>query len=156
MPLATADGAAVDASGLDDQRNRHERWLVRPEVELLLLRYWCEHPEQPIGPDRLKPWVALRIYYRSAAAPSLLQPRSLTELNRWARARQALVLPPFLREALCGRFQTTPLDDAVHRRFCTGERVWQADDALPLRCPCAAGQPRCARPCRALDRSGFR
>ena len=119
----TADGTVLPS---------HERWLVRPETELVLLRYWQDDP-QPASLGKTTPWSALKAYFGAASVPREQQPRSLTELNRWVRTRQALVLPPFLRETLTGRFRCHGLGDVAHRRFCTGEALWQSSPETPSR-----------------------
>jgi integrase len=133
-PPPMADAAlldrAADAPSVAAPR-RSERWWVRPATEMLLLRYWHEDPGRTFPPG--SPWTLLKAYFQAAGVSPADRPSTLAVLNRWARAKHAFVLPPFLRETLTGRFRTQPLNDRVHRRFCLGEPVWQPDDQAPPR-----------------------
>ncbi len=108
-----------------------ERWLVRPETELMLLRFWHESADNAF--PQAEPWPVMKAYFAAAGVPVADRPASLAVLNRWARTSQALILPPFLRETATGRFHSTGVNDSAHRRLCTGERVFQADDARLLK-----------------------
>lgn len=105
-----------------------ERWLLRPELELILLAYWRDFPPPVTHSNR--PWALLRAYYAAAGIAPALQPKSLAQCKRWARARQALRLPPLLVEVLTGGLVSSALSATAHRRFCTGEPLWQADDRV--------------------------
>jgi integrase len=117
----------------DGEQTLSARWLVRAETELLLLHFWSADGDRAVAPAGLDAWRALRACYQAAEIPKALRPRSFRQLNRWARAKHAFVVPPFLRETQTGRFPSTALPLAAHRRFCTGERIWTANDRLPPR-----------------------
>jgi integrase len=130
-PHGTWLALPIDIEAADAARERlHERWLVRPETELVLLRYWQDGVGAGSFPTA-KPWTLIKAYLAAAGVPRKRQPLSLAALNRWARARHALTLPPFLRETATGRFRSQGLGDIAHRRFCTGEALWQPSPAAP-------------------------
>lgn len=127
----TAFGSWVEiqlaAEDMTAEAPQPERWLLRPELELVLLAYWRDFPEQPLGGGKT-PWALLRAYYAAAGIQPEWQPATFAQVKRWARARQALALPPMFVAVLTGEVVSSALPATAHRRFCTGEPCWQADD----------------------------
>jgi hypothetical protein len=128
LPLP-AQGIKIDADSNDHPDELRVRWLLRPELELALLRFWQDRPAESIGGGK-PPWRLLRAFYTATGLAAPRQPPSLAALRRWARARLALRLPPVLTAVMTGQLRSTPLPDSAHRRLCTGESVWRPDDTL--------------------------
>jgi integrase len=121
----------TDPDGLET--SSHVLWQVRPLTELLLLRLWAEDPDARF--TVMNPWTALRHYFKAAGLSRDITPTSLGALNHWARALQAIQVPPLLRNTMTGRLVTIGVPAAAHRRIWTGCCTPAEDDSLDPRLP---------------------
>lgn len=142
IPVAPPPGADALIAG----EPRAERWLLRPELELLLHAFWRDFPQGSLG-QGARPWALLRAYYTAAGIEPAWQPRTFAQCRRWARARQAVGLSPLLLAVLTGGVRTCALPAVPYRRLLTGEPAWQADDRrTPVVKPAVTGDVFIALP----------